>query len=244
MNQIGDNNPPDMTVTADETAAALSKWMEDHPAVETEESAREAKVFMDRGKLCLKDLDDERDAKVRPLNTQVKEINEHYRPAKTVLTTIVTEINRRFTAFRLGAARKRVAAAQEAQRLAAQALADAREKERLEKEAFEASQTGEVGVDIKTATKEADAAFDQFKRLDRAAQRAERDTHVKVGGGYGRAATLKTKETLIVVDAVAALKEMGLNDDLRDAFCRSARAYRKITDDLPPGIVAEYDRTV
>ena len=65
--------------TAGEIAADLSNWLAEHPVIGNEDEAREAKVYLDRAKLGVLDLEAERTEKVRPLNEKVKEINEHYK---------------------------------------------------------------------------------------------------------------------------------------------------------------------
>lgn len=76
MHEIGHNLPPGMIDTAGEVTASLGKWLEDHPVIEGEDDAREAKVLVDRTKLCVKDLEAEREGKVKPLNLQVAKIND------------------------------------------------------------------------------------------------------------------------------------------------------------------------
>lgn len=91
MSNIGDNNPPDMAATAIDVAKNISAWMSENPVIQTEDSARDAKVWLDRGKLCVKDLEDERDGKVRPLNEQVQGINAYYRHPRETLQKILQD---------------------------------------------------------------------------------------------------------------------------------------------------------
>ena len=241
---MGHNRPPDMTETAKETMAALSKWMEEHPVIGSEEDAKEAKVYIDRGRLCIKDVEAERDGLVRPLNTKVKEINEHYRGSRETLQKILNEIEGRITIFLREEERKRQEIA-EAARLAAEAAESrAREAEAVERERIESARSGELGVDIAEATSVADSLFSEHERASRFAARADRDTKVKVGGGFSRAISLKTVETLVVIDAYAAMRDMGVTDDIRDAILKSARAYRKVFEELPAGIEIQTERKV
>ena len=135
-------------------------------------------------------------------------------------------------------------AAERAARIAAEAEKAAREAEARESEALENAAVGEVGVDVVQVTYEADQAFDDYERKSRFAARAERDAKVKIGGGFGRTAALREKETLVVEDAVTALAAVGLTDKISEALLSAARDYRKRYDALPPGIGASYERVL
>lgn len=235
----GHNNPPDMTVTADETTKDLSDWMAEHPAIQTEEEAREAKVFIDRGKLCLKDLDDERDGRVRPLNEQVREINGYYRPHKDSLSTVLDLLGERLSSFLKEEKRKREEAAREAARIAEEAERKAREAERVERDAIGSASSGELGINIAAHVAEADNAFREYEKAVHQAAIAEKETHVKISGGFSRAMSLKKKETLVVENAIAAITAMGATEDIQESIIKSARAYRKIKGELPPGVKSE-----
>ena len=244
MSEIGHNRPPDMADIAQETTSAVNEWLKEHPVISNEEEAREAKVFIDRAKLGIKDLEAERDQKVRPLNQQVKEINDHYRPARDALQKILGEIDHRLASFLLEEERKRIEVAEAARRAAEEAERLAREAERLERQSVDDARLGGLDVDIAGATREADQAFAEYEKASRFAARAERETKVKVGGGFSRAVSLKTKEVLILVDANAAIAEMGVTDDIREAILKSARAYRKITEELPDGVAIQTERKI
>ncbi len=243
MTSVGHNNPPDMTVTAGETMRDISAWLAENPLI-TEDTAKDAKVFLDRGKLALKDLDDERDSKVRPLNEKVKEINNHYRPAKDTLTKVIDALSERISTFLTEEKRKREEAAREAARIAEEAERNAREAERLEQEAIGSASSGELGVDIAAHVAEADNAFREFEKADRALAIALKETKVKVGGGFSRAVGLKTKETLVLVNALLAIQEMGVSADVEEAVLKSARAYRKATGDLPEGVESKFTEEI
>lgn len=237
--QQGHNNPPSMIETAGETTRDLSDWMAENPVIQSEESAREAKVFIDRGKLCLKDLDDERDGKVRPLNEKVKEINASYKPAKETLTTVVGHLGLRVAQFITAERIRREEVAQEATRVAAEAERRAREAEQRERENVESASSGELGVDLAASTQEANAAFRDFEVAARRAAIADKDTNVKIGGGFTRAISLKKKETLSVYDAQDAIRIMGATEEIKEAIIKSARAYRKLNGKLPDGVESE-----
>jgi hypothetical protein len=91
-------------------------------------------------------------------------------------------------------------------------------------------------------TKEADEAFSTFERQSRFADRAERDTKVKIGGGFGASVGLRNSETLQVDDALKAIVIIGITDRIREAILTEARAYRKANGRLPDGISAQTER--
>ena len=239
---IGGNNPPDMTVTAGETMKDLSDWMSENPVIEDENKAREAKVYIDRAKLCIKDLEDERDGKVRPLNEQVKEINLYYKGPRTLLERVSEELGQRLASFLREEELRRIEAANAARALAEEAERRAREAERLEQDALRNAAAGELGVDIQASVVEADAAFGEFERANRQANLAERDTKVKIGGGFSRAISLREKETLTITDPLLVMATTGANEEILKQLRSLARAYRKLHNRLPDGVEATIER--
>ena len=242
MNDIGHNLPPDMTITVGEVANDLSGWMAEHPVITNEDEAREAKVFVDRASLAIKDLEDERTQKVRPLNEEVKKINDQYRSPRESLDRVLGILKDRLGGFLAKEEERRIAIAQEAARIAAQAEQAARTAEQKEQDIIEAAHHGELGLDIAATTAEADAAFAAYQKAERQAAIAERETRVKIGGGFSRALGLKNKEELVIVDSDAAFKAIGLNDYIEEALLKSARAYRKLHNQLPAGVEARIER--
>src|SRR6185312_9538969 len=101
---------------------------------------------------------------------------------------------------------------------------------------------GELGVDVTQVVVAADTAFSEFEHAAREAARAERDAHVKIGGGWGRSASLRNKETLVIVHYGRALKAIGPNDKIREAILSAARDYRKEKGNLPDGVEAQFTR--
>lgn len=243
---IGGNRPPSAIelVGSGDTAAALSAFLKDHPVILTEEEAREAKLLKDRADAAVKDLEDERDALVRPLNEQVRTTNDRYRQVREPLAKIIGEIKTRLTAFARAEEQRRHAAAEAARRAAEEAARQAREAEERERQAAEEAAAGVFDVDVGGAIEDADAAFNAFRKAGRAAERAERATHVRIAGGHNKAISLRTHEVLTVTDAHAAIEEMGLTDNIRDAILTAARTYRKAFGELPEGIAATLERTI
>jgi septal ring factor EnvC (AmiA/AmiB activator) len=156
---IGGNNPPGPIDFANESIAALSDWMKDHPVVESLDNARAAKLLADRAKRSLDTIEDERDKLVRPLNEEVATINSRYRPIRTALEKVLEALKKRLTAYAKALETERLRQAEEARRLAEAAEAAAREAEALEREAAEDASQGVCDVDIGAATIAADDAF-------------------------------------------------------------------------------------
>lgn len=242
MSQLGHNQPPTMVETAREVLDHVNEWLKEHPVIQNDEEIKAAKVHIDRAKLCFKDLEAERDQKVRPLNEQVKTINESYRPTKETIQSIVRALEERAADFLRQEERRRQEAAAEAARIAHEAELAARLAEERERDAIRSANSGVLDVDIKDAVVQADSAFHDYERASRFAARAEKETKVKVSGGFGRAISLREKETLVVVDAYAALRDMGVTDDIREAILKSARAYRRAFEELPDGIESQTER--
>lgn len=241
---IGGNGPPSQIELIQGTLSALADFLQDHPVIQTEEDAGAAKVIKDRASLAIKDLEDERDGLVRPLNTKVKAINDRYREVRDPLTKVLGELNARIDIFFNAERRRRQALAEAAQRVAAEKALLARQAEEAERAAKEEASQGVCDVDVGGAITQADSAFLDYEKAERAAERAERETHVKIGGGFGRALSQRTHEVLTITDVHAAIDDMGITEPLREAILTAARAYRKAIGELPDGITSTQERSV
>lgn len=236
------NHPPGPVDLARETLADLGAFIAAEPVITDEALARKAKLFRDRAKLALQDMEDARDKDVRPLNEQVATINAGYKSVSGPLKKAMDVLVERMSAFARAEEDRRLQEAAEARRAAVAAEQAAREAERLEREALENADAGEVGVDVVGAIAQADTAFAAFSRANREAARVERDSHVRIGGGIGRVATLRTVKTLVVTDAGKAIAALGLTPDIEEAIIKSARLFRKLRSTLPEGVIATHDR--
>lgn len=246
---IGGNNPPSALEFAPDTMQALSDWMKEHPVIQHDEDAREAKKLLDRAKACAGDIEDERDGLVRPLNTEISEINGRYKSVHNTdskkpgaLDKVVNELKGRLSNFIRAEEQRRAIEAEEKRRAAEEAERIARAAEAKEREAIENAKAGELGVDVTQVVVEADSRFSAYKKADREAARAERDTHVKIGGGWGKSASLRTVETLILEDAMKAIVEIGVTEKIKDAILSAARDYRKLHNRLPTGVSSVTER--
>lgn len=242
--RIGGNNPPGAINYAQETMTAIALFLKDHPVIQTDADARAAKLIKDRGDAAVKEMEDERDALVRPLNEQVATINGRYRPVRDPLKKVIDDVKARLTAFIRTEERKRQEIADAARKAREELERAAREAEEREREARENASLGELDVDVVGATVDADAAFAEFERADRQAARAERDAHVKIGGGFARSVSLRQRETLTITDIAEAIAAVGVTDKIRDAVLSAARDFRKAFGELPDGVAAEYEQSV
>lgn len=246
---IGGNQPPGPIEFAQIAIADLRAWLTETPVIETDEQARAGGLFVERLRKTLGEVEDERDAKVRPLNEQVAEINAEYKavhnadPKKPgTADRILNELRARLTAYAQAEEAKRTAAAEAARRAAEEAERIAHEAEAAEREAIDNAKAGEL-VDVGGAVLEADSRFKDFKRADRAAARAEAQTSLRIPSGLGgKALSMRTVETLTITSASQALKAMGLTEKVKDAILSSARDYRKQHDTLPPGVASVTSR--
>lgn len=241
---VGHNNPPSAIDDAVTCSRSLSAYLSDHPVIQTEDEARQAKLFLDRGTTTLSELDAAEKKETAPLYKTWKDAIAKYKPANEHLTRVIAQVKARLTAFARAEEDRLIAAAEAARKIAEEAERKAREAERAEAEAKENASLGEVGVDVGTAIEVADTTFDQFQRANRVAELAERDAHVRIGGGFGRVSTLRTKETLILEDATKALAAIGITDKIREAILSGARDYRKLKGQLPDGVQATTERVI
>jgi hypothetical protein len=230
------NNPPSALEFCEEATKSLAEFLENTPVIQTEDDARAGKLLVDRAVATIADAEAERDKLVRPLNEQVKTINDTFRGPREVLKAVCATLSERLLDFIQAEKAKREAEA-EAKRLALQeAERVAREAEARESAARESASDGEV-VDIASAQVAADATFKRYEQAAREAARAEKDTRVKIGGGFRKALSTRTKEVLTLQNWQAAIDEMGLSESLIEAILKEARAYRKASGHLPAGII-------
>lgn len=240
---IGHNQPPTALDLARQALPSITKWADENAVCLDAETASKHKEKADQVRLTIKDIDDERTSIVKPLNDRVKSINALYKEVSTELEALRTAIERPMKAFLRAEEDRRIREAEEARRKAEEAERLAREAEAREREAMQNAAQGDLDAAPATATIEADQAFSRFERSARDAQRAMRDAeNVRIGGGIGRAASLRTVEELHVIDAVEAVREMFHDATLMDDIIKAARRFRKDRGRLPKGIEAEQVR--
>ena len=238
---VGENNPPSQLEFTTETTTTLGIWLKDNPVVQSEDQARAGKLLVDRARLCVADLESERDSKVRPLNTQVKTINDSYRGPRETLEKVSQELLLRLDAYVKAEEAKRQAIAEAARQAAEEAERIAREAEAREQEAKDDVCHG-VEADVGAATVDADRAFRDYEQASITATRAEREATVRIGGGFNRALSARNKETLSVKDPLKALAEIGYTEKILDVIMTEAREFRRKHDRLPQGVESIKER--
>ncbi len=241
---VGHNQPPSPVDDAKSAMVDLSQFLASVPVIQTEEDARKGKLHIDRTRATLGALEDARDASVRPLNEKVKLLNALYKSVSQPLERVLGELRDRLTTFAKAEEAKREAAAEAARLAAFEAERAAREAEEREREIKENATFGEV-ADVGAAIVEADRAFADFEKRTREAEQAERETNVRIGGGFsGRVLSMRGTETLVLESYGLALKAIGPNAKIETAILSAARDYRKLRGVLPAGVKSVTERKI
>lgn len=238
--KMGNNNPPSKIDDARAAYKSLSEFLARVPAITDESTVAEAKLLDDRAQSTLKELEADRKKLADPLYAEWTAINARYKPARESLEKLAKELLARMMAYAKAEKAKREAEAAAAAKAAAEAERIAKEAEAAEREAIDNAKQGEF-TDVGAATEKADQAFAEFETASRFAKRAEKDTTVRIGGGFGRARTLKTAKVLVVTDAAKAIEAIGLTDKIKEAILSGARDYRKTHDGALPAGVSEIE---
>jgi len=236
------NNPPTLLELCAEVSGELSAWLDNNPAIEDHDGARKAAELIKRGRLALQDLDAERDAQVRPLNSAVKKINSAYKAVTDPIDKIVGQIKARMTDYARAEEARRAAEAEAARLAALEAEKAAQEAARREHEAIENAAAGEIGAGVGAALQETAQAEADAARAALAAGIAEKNITMRVSTGFGRVMAMRTIETLVVENHVSAIMAMWPNAKLEDALLSAARAYQRVHGKLPRGIGITYER--
>jgi multidrug efflux pump subunit AcrA (membrane-fusion protein) len=229
---------------APELTARLNDWLREHPVVDAE-TANEAAALRLSANKTLADIEDDRKALVGPMNEAVKAINLDHKTRCIPLRAVHDEVERRLDAFRQIEEDRREALAAEARQEADDARRRAEEAQQANLEASVRAGVGELDVDVAGAATEAHQALAEYKRLDRHAQRTERETVVRFSPGHGeRAVSGRNREELVITDMLAALKAIGPTEGITEAILKDARAYRRLKGQLPAGVTATHNRSL
>jgi hypothetical protein len=250
--EVGHNMPPGSIDLGKAAMADLSAWLAENPVIENGAQAEQGKLFFDRTRSTLDDIEAERVQLVTPLNTKLADINDQFKshhntdPKRPgIFDRIFSELKARLTAFAQAEEEKRLRIAEEARQRAEEAERVAREAEQREQNIKADAAVGEIGANVGEAIAEADSAFADYGKASREAVRAERDVNVRVGGGFsGRALSMRTKETLVLTSYAKAIKAIGPNEKIEAAILLAARDYRKLKGALPDGVIAETTREI
>lgn len=241
---IGDNGPPSPVESAREATTDLGRFLSDNPVIENQDRAKTGTLYVERVRKTLQDLEAARKEAVKPHNDKVKHLNLSYGNISRPLETILHELRYRLTDYAGREEAKRIAVATEKRRLAELAEMEARVAEQRERDAKSNATIGEI-TDVAAAVIEADTKFQDYQRADRVAAVAERSTSVRFASQLGgKALSLRTKETLVLDDAFAALRDIGVTDKIKEAILSAARDYRRLHEKLPAGVSAELKREI
>jgi len=241
---IGHNQPPGPIDFAKEAISELSEYLKENPVVETFDQAKAAGAHIERTRISLKSMEDERSVKVLPLNEQLSTINTAYRIVREPLTKIYDTLKARVTAYNRAEEAKRAAEAQRLADIAAETERAARAAEATEQEAIANAEAGEC-ADVGEAISHADDAFREYSVANRAAQRADRETKVRIPSAMGgKALGMRSVEVFTVEDACAAITIMGASEELKKQIIRDAKRFREATGELPDGVKSAYERSL
>lgn len=248
---IGANNPPAPTTLerAQHAMDALAVFLNANPVIEGGEQLVAAKALVERARGAMAELEAERDKLVRPLNEEVAAVNGKYKaihntdPKKPgVFDKVLTELKSRLTAYAKVEEAKREREAELLRIEQARAEHEAREAERLEAEAKANAGHGELDTGVVQAIENADQKFSEFEAVSRFAARAEKAVPVRIGGGVGKAMSMRTEKTLVLDSYGKAITAIGPNEKIRDAILSAARDYRKEHGKLPDGVSETSER--
>jgi hypothetical protein len=248
------NQPPSQIEQAAEAFRELQAYLKDTPAIINQVDAKTGGGYLERTRMALKEAREERETKTSPIREKLNTIYAAYELVKDkgVLERAYNELRKRLTAYATRVEAERIA---EVERLRLEAEAKeqaAREAERAEQDAIACADVGEC-TDVAGAIKQADQAFDQFKRADRKVQVAERSVPVRLGSVMGgRSISMRNYETLVIDgdpeakldNAILALRAMGVTAEIEAALIAAAKKYREAFAELPAGIIATIDRRI
>lgn len=239
-----DHNRPTPADLASGPLERLGAFLSENPVIETIEQAKAGATLMASVSKTLADIEDDRDANVRPLNQRVKDINATYKAATTPVVEVLAMLKARLTAYAMAEEARRRQEADRLAREAHEALLRQYSATELYTEAEENAEQGEVGVDLVRAVTDVAAAEAEAGRAAREAARAGRDTGVRLATGFGRAASMRSREILTITDPVAAVAELGLTPDIEEAIRKGSAAFKKIRGRLPNGVTSHTERSL
>ncbi len=242
-----DNLAPGPIDSAKEALSELNGYLRETPVIQTPKDAKEAGGWLERSRIAIKQLEDERGEKVSPLNTQLKRVNDLYRAVRDPLEKVTNELRRRLTAYTNAEEIKRRAEAERLRREAETAAEEARLASRAADDAVAGVDVGEC-TDAGGAIADADAAIRQAGIAERTALRAERESTARIPSIMGGRTLAPRTQTVLTVasvnDACKAIRMIGLAPELEQCICMLARRYEKQFDEYPDGITVTKTRVL
>ncbi len=235
---IGHNRPPSQIESLTETCNAVGDWLKTNPVVETEEAARAAKPHVDRLRLGLQDMEGELKARTGPKLDEIDAIRGEYHQIRTLTEKLLEETRNRINAWAQEEKIRRRKFAEEVRQRAKEEERLAREAEETERGMVEDARLG-VETDVAAATKEANERFAAFEKAQREVARAQRETKIKVGGGFGRAMTFHKETELFVTNPEKAINILGWSEPVLEVIRKEAVKYQRKHGHLPDGVFAK-----
>jgi len=241
---IGANGPPSPIDSAKEAMTELSAFTENNPVIQDFDDAKQYAAWIERTRVALQAMEDERKPIVDPLNAELERINKPYRLVRQPLEKLYELAKARLTKYNNAVEQARLREAQRLREEAERQEREVREAEAREQEAILNAEQGEC-ADVGGAIADADQAFKGFQKADRAAATAERNVPVRIASVMGnKAMSMRTTEVFIVEDACAAIAIMGCSPDLQKQIIKDAKRFREATGELPDGVKSEYQRSL
>jgi hypothetical protein len=261
---IGANNPPEPVAdaatinayaiaimvktpaieAAKDHVPLLKAFIADNPVFQNAQDLQTGGAWIESTRRTLAVLEDERKARVAPLNAATNLVNEPYRQPKKILEDLLPVVVDRWNKGEKAERARREAIAIAERERAEQA---ARVAQALIDQANDAIAAADVGAceDVGTAVVDAQTAMHEANVLDRTAARAEKETHVRVKSAFGGRALAPRAETILTIDDPCKLiTAMGLSERTADSLRTDARAFFKETGEWPEGITATKDRSI
>jgi hypothetical protein len=249
---IGGNAPPSPIDYAKEAAQELGDYLRENPVIATFDQAKEIGGWIERTRISLSAARDARDTELAPHLEKAAAIRTAYDAVREktqknpggALTRLYEAAKARLTAYNNAEEAKRAAEADRLAQIAAEAEAAARLAEAAEQEAIANAEAGEC-ADVGEAIAEADDAFREYSVANRTAQRAERETKVRIPSAMGgKALGMHKVEIFTIEDACAAIAIMGVSEDLKRQVIKDAKRFREATGELPEGVTSAYERSL
>jgi hypothetical protein len=269
---IGNNNPPEpvadeaavksyatmLMVTTPAITSALDAlpllraFIAENPVFQNAEELQKGGTWIESARRTLAALEDERKPKVQPLNVAAEIINKPYRDIRqeiegTKETKGLLEILvDRWNVGEAAEHQRREDAAAEATRIAEAAAAAAQALIDQANDGIARAEVGECDVDVGGMVIDAKASIHDANVLNRTAQRAIKNTRVRVASKLGgRALGPRERRVIVIDDPCAAIKAMGgLSEEATKALQSMAAAFEDAYGTLPAGTREDFVRSI
>lgn len=210
----------------------LLDFLRKNPTIKDDFGAKEAKLAYDMAKKAFNELENARDKKTQPLHKAWHDAVAEFKPTIESFKSNIAAIDKIMQSYLREKKRAAEALAAEAERVRL-------EKERLAREAIAALREKENAEPAlqDAASEQATKAWSEYESAERECDSAKKATEVKIEGGFKNNMGLRAvKKIQVLDDAIVAIKEMGVTDDIKEAVLKSARFYKRMSGRLPAGV--------